>query len=97
MPEAIANVTQAASVDQQTQALKLEEVRSLHFSTSTSTKRLSAWVTGSQANHDALQAWMQTDTVDPVLRNMPVPQFIGGANPTLESDRARAIAALSVP
>ena len=97
MPTAIAQVTQTASADKQTQALKLEEVRSLPISTSSSTTRLSTWVANSQSNYDALQAWMQADTVDPVLNSMPPPQFIGGANPTLESDRARAITALKVP
>ncbi|HWS62668.1 MAG TPA: hypothetical protein VN325_07925 [Steroidobacteraceae bacterium] len=97
MPSAIANVTQAASADKQTQALKLDEVRSLPVSTSSSTSRLKAWVAASQSNYDLLQAWMQKDTVDPVLNSMPPPQFIGGANPTLESDRMRAISDLKVP
>jgi hypothetical protein len=97
MPAAIAQVTQSASTDKQTQALKLEEVRSLPGSTSDSTVRLRNWALASQANYDALQAWMQADTVDPVLNSMPAPQFIGGANQALESDRVRAIAALKIP
>jgi hypothetical protein len=97
MPAAIAQVTQTASADKETQALKLEEVRSLRGSTSATTSRLKAWVTGNQSNYDTLQAWMQADKVDAVLHDMPPPQFIGGANPTLESDRARAITDLKVP
>jgi hypothetical protein len=88
MPAAIANVTQAASTEKRTQALKLEEVRSLAVSTSTSTSRL---------NQARLQAWMDNDTVDATLKEIPLPQFIGGDNPTLESDRMRAIADLRVP
>ena len=97
VPDAIGNMTQSASAQKDAETQRLAAVRSLPGSTSTSTKQLIAWVANNQSNFDNLAAWMQADPIDPVLRDITPEQLIGGADPTLEIDRGRAIAQLHVP
>lgn len=76
----------------------LDALRALPFSRSSTSQLLGAWV-GSPPDPEkvrALQQWMNSDPVDSNLKAIPVAQFVYGAHPSLEGDRARAIKELNI-
>jgi hypothetical protein len=112
MPSAVSVITQKSAQDNQSAQAQLAALRSLPFSTSSTSQRMRAWLypggketdtTGKAISPDAtkwaaLQQWMSKDTADPNLNNMPPEQLIDGGNtPELEADRARAITDLKIP
>jgi len=103
IPQAITNITQQAANANDASQTKIQELRSLRFSNSTSSQRIREWLNSgkkdaqgkrglNQANSDALQQWMDSDTTDPTLKNIPVEQLVDGDSPGLEADRQRALA-----
>jgi hypothetical protein len=103
IPQAITNITQQAANANDASQARIQELRSLGFSSSNSSARIRKWLYSGpkdskgkpgldQTNFDALQHWMNEDTTDPVLKNIPVEQFVDGNDPGLEADRQRALA-----
>jgi hypothetical protein len=103
IPQAITNITQQAANANDAAQTKIQELRSLPFSNSSSSKRIRNWLYSgakdaqgkpglNQANVDALQQWMNNDTTDPTLKNIAVGQLVNGDNSGLEADRQRALA-----
>jgi hypothetical protein len=101
IPQAITNLTQQAADANDASQAKIQELRSLPYSHSNSSERIRSWLYSkdaqgkpvlNEANFASLQRWMNADTSDPVLRNIPVEQFASGDASGLEADRERALA-----
>jgi hypothetical protein len=107
IPEAISNITQDAANANDAAQAKIDALRVLNKSRSSSTQRILRWLyppNGEQkdaeghalppdkARFQALQQWMTSDTVDPTLKNLLEDSFVEGDSPDLEDDRNRALA-----
>jgi hypothetical protein len=105
IPRAITDITQQAANATDAAQAKIQALRSLQISTSTSSQRIRNWlypdgkekdaqgkfVDPIKANYEALQQWMNSDTTDPTLKSIPVEVFIEGGDAGLEADRLRAL------
>jgi hypothetical protein len=110
IPAAITDISTQAGTALQTNNATIDSLRSGTFSTSTSTKRILAWlypggnatdaagnaVTPNATNLAALNAWLQKD---PTLSQIPFATFLYNADSAgqLEADRQHAITALNIP
>ena len=112
IPGAIANITQQAGNTNDAAKSQLQALSDLNYAGGLpSSQRIKAWLypggkdTDAQgklvaplpANVKALQDWMNADTTDTNLAQIPLETFVDGDSTQLEADRQRAIAALKIP
>jgi hypothetical protein len=105
LPSAVSTITQEASLNNQSAQAQLAALRSLPFSTSSTSQRMRVWlfpggnetVPPNSTNVAALQQWMNKDTIDTNLKNIPPETLVNGDTPELEADRVRAITELRIP
>ena len=107
IPGAIGNITQQAEQQNAEAQAKINSLRSGPISQSNSSLRLRAWLFPTKdaqgnpvlntANYQAVTKWMQADTADPLLHDLPVETLINGTDGLMELDRVRVLAALHVP
>lgn len=110
IPRAVTSITQQAANANDAAQSKINALRVLTFSRTETSKRIRDWlyphgqvdasgnpVAPDPTNFAKLQAWMNNDSIDPRLKNIPEDSLIDGSDSRMESDRTRAIADLKIP